>query len=417
VVEFYDLERDPLEESDLLVSESDDPPALDAGAAAALERLAAELNRLTGVCVALDDMDSDCVADAADNCPTAPNGPLEAEEAGRGNQVDSDGDGSGDPCDEPTKVLVLGQPDALSAGQQLLVHALRVELRRAHDFEAVSSLKASSRLRRAVGNRDSARALRWSAREAFDEREWPEAVKTYRRAIRVYERGLAAPGAFGEYLETLAMLGASQAAAGLPEAATTFDEFFVLAPNFRPVRGSFEGEVAKAFEAAAARSRKAPTPTLRIASEPANAAIYLDDRFVGVAPIHGLELPVGRHHLRAELPGHRWRLEELALALDGGAASVKLSESKELTAARDAAVRLFAETQSEARNAADEVLVSSQADEIWTVAQETPTRLQLRRWRRTGEPVESSQATTWPETLGEARDRARKFVAGRPTTR
>jgi hypothetical protein len=46
-----------------------------------------------------NDMDNDGVSDSLDNCPTVPNGLVQAGVAGVGNQKDNDGDGVGDACD------------------------------------------------------------------------------------------------------------------------------------------------------------------------------------------------------------------------------------------------------------------------------------------------------------------------------
>lgn len=89
----YDLEDDPLETTDLLET------SLSAEASLAFDALAAALNSITGICLGPDDADADCVDDAADNCPSVPNGPGEAARCG-GDQLDSDGDGLGDACDD-----------------------------------------------------------------------------------------------------------------------------------------------------------------------------------------------------------------------------------------------------------------------------------------------------------------------------
>lgn len=95
-VKMFDLDVDPFETTNML---NGGQPPLDANELAAYDALSDELNRLIGVCVELDDTDTDCVPDVSDNCPDAPNGPLEADVPGRGNQTDMDDDLLGDACD------------------------------------------------------------------------------------------------------------------------------------------------------------------------------------------------------------------------------------------------------------------------------------------------------------------------------
>lgn len=156
------------------------------------------------------------------------------------------------------------------------------------------------------------------------------AIDRLKGAQDAFAKVMAQTGDFDAYAESVIYLGAAWLGKNNKKAARrAFLDLLTRRPGYPIDAGVFPPKIVDAFDAARTTAKKTPTITLSISSAPPLATVTLDGSRRGETPVSVPNVPVGRHALRVEAPGHRpwWKMvdvtatsTELQVRLEAGGA-------------------------------------------------------------------------------------------------
>jgi tetratricopeptide (TPR) repeat protein len=157
-----------------------------------------------------------------------------------------------------------------------------------------------------------AEARRHAARgqEQYHNLMLDEAIESYADAVHRYVQALPALSDPGEMAAAYLMLGATHFVAGQRQAAhEAFRNALLLDPEHQPDRGLFSPPLLDAFEGARWEVSAMQAAPLTVTSRPANAEVWVNGHFRGLAPVTLEGLPVGEIHIMARQRGYVPRIE------------------------------------------------------------------------------------------------------------
>ena len=149
---------------------------------------------------------------------------------------------------------------------------------------------------------DEGRRLVVEGDRAAKSKGFPEAAGDYQRALKAFDKGLAAVGA-REYAEALLRVAAAEWMSGEEKQAK---EAFALAAQLDPLHkleaARVEASVEPQLAAARSLADAARAGTLEVETRPAGARVQIDGEARGSSPVH-VQLPGGKHLVRIERAG------------------------------------------------------------------------------------------------------------------
>jgi hypothetical protein len=175
---------------------------------------------------------------------------------------------------------------------------------------------------------------------------------------------VAYPGGAALYADASLRLGAVLGHQGRTDDARAAISLALALDPDRPITlADFSPDVVEAVDAARAQTR--PTRRVHITTEPANAAVTVDGKEVGRAPVD-VDLTYGHHVVLAALALHEPRA--LAVAVGEGSADVAVTLSPDAAASRLASGAPIGLADADARELVEATLRYADLDELVLVA-------------------------------------------------
>ncbi len=143
-------------------------------------------------------------------------------------------------------------------------------------------------------------------RAAYDNLELDRALKLLERALAVAERNPAAPIDPASYRRGLTYLGATRVLTGdMAGGRRAFRRLVAFDPEAELDPMVFPPSLVETYGGVAAKVRQLGAGSLRVASRPAGARVWVDSRERGRSPLRVEGLLGGPHRVRLALRGHR----------------------------------------------------------------------------------------------------------------
>ena len=182
--------------------------------------------------------------------------------------------------------------------------ATRDQLRRSQKVETTDQGKVG---KVSAGDADprveEAERLRVSGKELYGQGKHEEALAQLKRALVLYEEGLASVGKLEAVAETLGFLGATAMALGYDgDARDYFRNVVAMMPAAEPL-DEFSAETKAFFAKTKKKLLKKKRGGLKIVTEPAGAAVRVDGEDRGKSPVTVTDLVRGDHYVQADGDG------------------------------------------------------------------------------------------------------------------
>ena len=141
---------------------------------------------------------------------------------------------------------------------------------------------------------------------AYEELDLDAAIDDLNNALAKFERHAAYVGDTKPVLTSLMLLGATHILRGEERAGEKrLSHALAIDPTIEPDPRVFNPTMRDVFQRVYEHLRERPPGTLSVSSNPSYARVYVDGRFVGVAPVALDGLAEGRHFVRLVKDGYR----------------------------------------------------------------------------------------------------------------
>ncbi len=140
---------------------------------------------------------------------------------------------------------------------------------------------------------------------AFDAKDFPEAEKKLRGALKEFPRAAGSLKGCAHYCDALAMFAAALKKRGdAEEARTLLMDLIALSPTYELSIKRFDKDFISLRAQVATGRGAALRGSVRVKSKPAGAEVFVDGEKVGYTPMSVGPLTIGKHLVRIERPGH-----------------------------------------------------------------------------------------------------------------
>ncbi len=209
---------------------------------------------------------------------------------------------------EPPRAVLLVEPASPAAAEEAarLRPVLVATLDRSAELDRVPLEAVLAPEAEAEPTADPVAPLIEKGRAAYDNLELDRAVSLLERALAAAERNPADPIEPAIYGRGLTYLGASRVLTGdMAGGRRAFRRLLAFDPEAELDPMVFPPSLVETFGQVAAEMRQLGTGSLRVASRPAGARVWIDGRERGRSPLRVTGLPGGPHRVRLTHRSHR----------------------------------------------------------------------------------------------------------------
>jgi hypothetical protein len=201
----------------------------------------------------------------------------------------------------PARTTLLADPDDRSPQAVLMQVALL-----AHDPELQDPWSDGKTQAEASESLAKARRVLKQARDQYESLEPEACLKLAGEAQESLATVAQWVPATSDLIRALALEAAAHLLLGNSgQAAHSLGRLVALAPEYEPEAGLFNPDMAQFLQRQFDKGRRRARTKVRVTTVPEGAAVYFDDRFVGLSPATVDSAVPGDHYVRAHLPGHR----------------------------------------------------------------------------------------------------------------
>lgn len=302
------------------------------------------------------------------------------------------------------RVLVLADPAATTADDVLLGAAVRGSLDDEPGVTVIGPTPARA-LQRALREADDAAEILKGAREKFEALELEAALKDSQRAVQKLDRFNALAARMELHAAALGTLAASQLLLGQNKRARNQLEALVaLRPDFTPDPSLYNPQMLETFKGIRDEVKGRKPKELRVVTLPSGAAVTIDGKLRGVAPLT-VALAPGKHYVAAAMPGfeaagHAVPLERTEVTVTLPRANQGAAQAAAAARAAAAGLEMPAEAFELAKKLkADEIVVLAKAATGFVLVRVAADRSSTKVTQDTGPAATVEQAMGVAERL------------------